>query len=43
LLKEERNGIVASGEGDNNGLEEKVPAPEQRFPGYIQNGRSGKV
>jgi hypothetical protein len=43
LLREESNGIVASGEGDNDVLEEKVPPTAQRFPHYVQNGRSGKV
>jgi hypothetical protein len=35
LLKKGSNGIVASGEGDNDVLEEKVPPTAQRFPDYI--------
>jgi hypothetical protein len=36
-------GIVASGEGGHDVLEEKVPTTAQRFPDYVQNGRSGEV
>jgi hypothetical protein len=35
--------IVASGEGDKDVLEEKVPSTAQRFPHHVQNGRSGEV
>jgi hypothetical protein len=43
LLRKGSAGIGASGEGDNDVLEEKVPPTAQRFPDYIQNGRSGKI
>jgi hypothetical protein len=43
LLRKESNGIVDSGKGDDDVLEEKVPPTEQRLPDYVQNGRSGKI
>jgi hypothetical protein len=43
LLRKESTAIEASGEGDNDVLEEKVPPTGQGFPDYVQNGRSRKV
>jgi hypothetical protein len=35
LLKKGNNAIGASGEGENDVLEEKVPPTAQRFPDYV--------